>query len=69
MVKRIVMADDETGEFDGVVKVRLEGTLVSFRNHDGTPVISPKVVVITLTEDGANIDDIAVYDSIEEVGS
>lgn len=47
----------------------LSATYVIFRNHDGTPVAAPKVVAITLTADGADIDNIAVYDSIEEVGA
>lgn len=42
---------------------------VMFRNHDGSVVAAPKVVVVTLTADGQDIDDIAVYDSIDEVGA
>jgi hypothetical protein len=47
----------------------LTATFVAFRNHDGTPVTPPQVVVITLTVDGTDIDDIRVYDSIDEVGA
>jgi hypothetical protein len=43
-------------------------TFVVFRNHDGTPVAAPKVVVITLTADGTDIDNIAVYASLAGVG-
>ncbi|AHB31633.1 hypothetical protein ArV2_gp23 [Arthrobacter phage vB_ArS-ArV2] len=50
-------------------KAALSATYVVFRNHDGTPVAAPKVVAITLTADGADIDNIAVYNSLEEVGS
>jgi len=46
----------------------LNATFVAFRNHDGTPVAAPKVVVITLTEDGTDIDNIAVYANESEVG-
>jgi hypothetical protein len=48
--------------------VAVQAGLVVFRNHDGTPVTAPQVVAITLTADGTEIDDIAVYDSIEDVG-
>lgn len=48
---------------------QMNAAYVIFLNHDGTPVSAPKVVAITLTEDGTDIDDIRVYDSISEVGS
>jgi hypothetical protein len=46
----------------------MQAGLVVFRNFDGTQVLAPKVVAITLTADGMDIDNIAVYDSIEDVG-
>jgi hypothetical protein len=46
----------------------IQAGLVVFRNSDGSIVAAPKVVAITLTADGNDIDDIAVYDSIEDVG-
>lgn len=42
--------------------------LVLVRKHDGSPLSGGKVVVLTLTEDETDIADIAVYNSIEEVG-
>jgi hypothetical protein len=59
------LANDETSEFAQA----LNGAFVLFRNHDGSPVAPPKVVALTLSADGTDIDDIRVYDSIEEVGS
>lgn len=44
-------------------------TFVVVRNFDGTPLGSGKVVVLTLTADQTDISDIAVYDSLEEVGN
>jgi hypothetical protein len=38
------------------------------RNFDGTPVTADKFVVLTLSPDGTEVDDIAVYDSLDEVG-
>jgi hypothetical protein len=43
-------------------------TYVSVRNHDGSAVTGPKFVVLTLSADGNDVDDIAVYDSLEDVG-
>ncbi|HEX4402822.1 MAG TPA: hypothetical protein VHZ98_15990 [Galbitalea sp.] len=43
-------------------------TFVTYLKHDGTPLEGTKVVVITLTEDEADIDNVAVYDSIGDVG-
>jgi hypothetical protein len=43
-------------------------TYVSVRNNDGTPVAGTKFVVLTLSVDGTDVDDIAVYDSLDEVG-
>ena len=59
------VAADPTSEF----AIQQSATFVMFRNHDGTPVAAPKVVAITLTADGTDIDNIAVYDSTEEVGA
>lgn len=41
---------------------------VVVRNHDGTPVTTDKYVVLTLTPDGTEVDDIAVYNTLDEVG-
>lgn len=60
---------DDANLPDRLGEGELSATFVVFRNHDGTPVAAPKVVAITLTVDGADIDNIAVYDSIAEVGS
>jgi hypothetical protein len=46
----------------------LAGVYVSVRNFDGTPVTADKFVVLTLSPDGTEVDDIAVYDSLDEVG-
>lgn len=47
----------------------LNATFVLVRKHDGTPLDASKIVVLTLTADESDIQDIAVYDSLEEVGS
>lgn len=72
----IALGDAEAA-FDGFLASRglpvsgsaLTASFVLFRNNDGTPVAAPKVVAITLTPDGTDIDDIRVYDDITEVGS
>lgn len=76
-------ADPTTHQFSSAVRSRLAANLadptqvegstlaanfVLFRNHDGTPVAPPQVVVITLTADGTGIDDIAIYASLAGVG-
>jgi len=45
----------------------LSSAFVAVRKHDGTP-LSGKVVVLTLNVAETEVDDIAAYDSIEEVG-
>lgn len=41
----------------------LSTTFVQFRNHDGTPIADGKRVIITLTADGNDIEDITVEEA------
>jgi hypothetical protein len=50
-------------------RAALNATFVLVRKHDGTPLEASKIVVLTLTPDQTDIDNIAVYNSIAEVGS
>lgn len=72
MADRILSVDSESLLPPAPVRAALagdlQGTFVVFRNADGSPVQAPKVVAITLTADGNDIDDIRVYNDITEVG-